>query len=88
MSTTTLTSKGQITLPKDVREHLHVAEGDRIEFVIEPDGLVRVRTVSGSVQDLYGCLGPSRTPPALEEIEAELVRTLAADDVRIREGCE
>lgn len=86
MPTTTLTSKGQITLPKEVREHLHVAEGDRLEFVIEPDGLVRVKPVSGSVRDLYGCLGSSRSLPALDEIEEELVRTLAADDARIRSG--
>lgn len=41
MSTSTLTSKGQITLPKEVRAHLGVAEGDRLDFIIGVDGSVR-----------------------------------------------
>lgn len=34
MSTATLTSKGQTTVPKEIREHLRLHAGDRIEFVI------------------------------------------------------
>jgi antitoxin PrlF len=35
-----ITSKGQITIPKAIREHLHVKPGDRVKFFVHPDGTV------------------------------------------------
>ncbi len=35
-----LTSKGQVTIPKEAREHLHLKPGDRVKFFIQPDGHV------------------------------------------------
>jgi antitoxin PrlF len=87
MALSTVTSKGQITLPKEVREHLHIAEGDRVDFQIEKDGSVRLAPVSGSVRDLYGCLRRAEIPsPSLEDLEEALMESLAADDERIRRG--
>jgi antitoxin PrlF len=87
MALSTVTSKGQITLPKEVREHLHIAEGDRVDFRIEKDGSVRLAPVSGSVRDLYGCLRRAEVPsPSLEDLEEALMESLAADDERIRRG--
>jgi antitoxin PrlF len=87
MAVSTLTSKGQITLPREVREHLHLSEGDRIEFQIERDGQVRLAPISGSVRDLYGCLRRAAvSPPGLDELEDALVESLADDDERIRRG--
>jgi antitoxin PrlF len=84
---TAATSKGQITLPREVREHLHIAEGDRVEFRIERDGGVRLAPVSGSVRDLYGCLRRADVPaPSLEDLEEALLESLAADEERIRRG--
>lgn len=81
MALSTVTSKGQITLPKEVREHLHIAEGDRVDLQLEKDGSVRLTLVSGSVRDLYGCLRRPDVPPAsLEELEEALLESLAADD--------
>ena len=57
MATATLTSQGQITLPREVRDHLKLAEGDRVEFIVDAGGEVRVRPVSGSVRKLHGLLG-------------------------------
>jgi antitoxin PrlF len=37
---TAITSKGQATIPKAVREHLHLRAGDRVRFFIHPDGSV------------------------------------------------
>ena len=56
MATATVTSKGQVTIPQPVRRHLHLEEGDKLEFTIEDDGSVRVRTIKGSVRDLFGFL--------------------------------
>ena len=89
MAIATVTSKGQITLPKEVREHLHLAEGDRVEFVIEGQGKVQVRPLAGSVRSLFGCLrDPKRTVPSLEELEERLIDSLAEDNERIRRGGE
>jgi AbrB family looped-hinge helix DNA binding protein len=40
MMESALTVKGQATIPKPVREYLHLAPGDRIKFFLHPDGTV------------------------------------------------
>jgi len=86
MTTATITSKGQITLPKDVREHLHVGEGDRIVFELG-EGQVTVRPLSGSVKALFGMLRRPETPThSVEEIDEMIARVVVADDERIRRG--
>lgn len=42
MPAATVTSKGQVTVPKAVRESLGIEKGDRIVFALQPDGTVRV----------------------------------------------
>ena len=42
MSRATLRSKGQVTLPSDIREALHIEDGDDIEFSIGDDGTIRM----------------------------------------------
>lgn len=87
MASATLTSKGQITLPKEVREHFHLGAGDRLEFVIGSGGEVHVHPVAGSYQDLKGMLRRRGRPaPSDEALDQELTRLLAQDDRRIRRG--
>jgi antitoxin PrlF len=58
----TVTSKGQITVPKKVRDHLHLAAGDQVAFFVEPDGSVRLVPVTRSITMLKGCVPrPDRT---------------------------
>ena len=61
MSTATVTSKGKITIPADVRQALQVKAGDRVEFVqIEP-GRFEVVAATRPVTDLKGLFGrPSK----------------------------
>jgi antitoxin PrlF len=54
--TATLTTKGQITIPKEVREHLGVDTGDRLSFVVQNDGTVIVRPLTRHVRELGGLL--------------------------------
>ncbi len=54
MSTATLTSKGQITLPAELRRVLSLESGDRIEFFRQADGAYGLRPLTGSVRDLKG----------------------------------
>ena len=58
MPRSTLTSKGQITVPKAVREALRLGEGDRVAFEIRGDGVVELRAESGDLMDSFGSLKP------------------------------
>lgn len=56
MSLATLTSKGQITIPRAVREQLHLHAGDKIDFMVIDDGEVLLRPVTREVDEVFGCL--------------------------------
>jgi len=55
-----VTSKGQVTIPKEVREALHVDAGDRVQFFIRDDGAVELRPHTVDLKDLYGILESKR----------------------------
>jgi AbrB family looped-hinge helix DNA binding protein len=50
----TLTSKGQTTIPKEIRDSLGLRSGDRMTFTLMPDGTVVMRVKTKSVMDLAG----------------------------------
>lgn len=52
----TLTSKGQTTIPKPIRDRLGMKAGDRIAFTLMPDGVVVMRVKNKHVSDLAGLL--------------------------------
>jgi antitoxin PrlF len=57
MTIATLTSKGQITLPKDVRTKLHLQTGEKIDFRIdEKTGSVTLSPLNRSVNQVFGIL--------------------------------
>lgn len=56
MSLSTLTSKGQITIPKNVREYLSLKKGDKILFKIQKNGLVSIGKPVQSILKLKGML--------------------------------
>ena len=56
MSISTLTSKGQVTIPKSVRERLHLRTGDKLDFRLEEDGTIRVYPIARKVSDVFGVL--------------------------------
>jgi AbrB family looped-hinge helix DNA binding protein len=73
--TAKVTSKGQVTLPKQVRETLKVKPGDRIDFVLDADGEVRVRAGRFDVRDLKGLLHRAgRRPVSLETMNEAIAR--------------
>ncbi|HEY2380794.1 MAG TPA: type II toxin-antitoxin system PrlF family antitoxin [Terriglobia bacterium] len=64
MPTATLTSKGQTTIPREVREFLKVKSGDKLEFKInESDKTVSLKAVNINVSDLKGLLNRSGMKP-------------------------
>jgi len=71
----TITSKGQITLPKKIRECLHVVPGDRIDFVVEGNGVVVVRPARSRLRQLRGMLrNRKRKSVTLEQMDAAIAR--------------
>lgn len=56
MTDTTLTSKGQTTIPKDIRDGLGMKPGDRMTFTLLTDGTVIMRAKNKSLADLAGIL--------------------------------
>ncbi len=78
MQESTVTMKGQTTLPKDVRRALGLSSGDRVRYVIL-DGevrLLKVRPVSG----LAGMLArPGRKPVSLDEMDEAIADGAAGD---------
>ncbi len=68
MSTSTLTSKGQTTIPKDVRKRLNLHPGDRLEFVIDEDGRVLVLPASIDASEMAGMLKPPVRPVSVEDM--------------------
>lgn len=56
----TVTSKGQTTVPKEIRDALRLKSGDRITFTLMPDGTVQMRAKNKSAASLGGLLRKSR----------------------------
>lgn len=75
----TLTSKGQITVPKALRDRLHLSPGDRLAFVIDNDGSVRILPKRRSVRDLKGSLPRPAAPVSLEDMERAIADGAASE---------
>lgn len=72
MSTSTLTSKGQTTVPKAVRQHLGLKPGDKIRFLVEDDGRVVMLPATLHIRDLRGSLPKPPKPVSVEQMNAAI----------------
>jgi bifunctional DNA-binding transcriptional regulator/antitoxin component of YhaV-PrlF toxin-antitoxin module len=73
MGTLTVTAKGQVTLRKDLLQHIGVQPGDKIAVDKLPDGRVEIKAArSGKISDVFGILkrkgGPSLSIDAIDRI--------------------
>ena len=67
MATATLTSKGQLVIPKPIRDHLHLHQGDTLDFLVQESGDVLIRPAVEDVRSLKGVLHkPGRKPVSLD----------------------
>jgi len=65
----TLTSKGQTTIPKPIRDSLGMKAGDRMTFTLMPDGVVLLRVKNKRVANLAGLLyKKGRKPVPIEKL--------------------
>ncbi|HEY9057112.1 MAG TPA: AbrB/MazE/SpoVT family DNA-binding domain-containing protein, partial [Aurantimonas sp.] len=78
MTSATITSKGQLTLPKAMREHLKLREGDRVEFVTVGRD-VRLVPRNRPVDTLYGRLSAYAKPDTtLQDYDAAIGAGISA----------
>jgi AbrB family looped-hinge helix DNA binding protein len=77
MSEAKMTSKGQITVPKDIRLKLGLKPGDRIRFLLEADGRVRLMPAKRDISELVGILPKPNRVVSIEEMDEAIARAVA-----------
>jgi AbrB family looped-hinge helix DNA binding protein len=68
MATAAVTSKGQITIPAEVREDLGLKAGDRVSFIKGENGEYILKAKTGSIQDVKGMWKWTGKPATIEEL--------------------
>lgn len=86
MTTATLSSKGQITIPIEVRRRLGVATGDRVEFVEIEDGKFALVPVVSDVRSLKGIVPRPRRAVSLSEMRRIVAQRGAGKTARAKKA--
>ncbi len=77
MQKTTLTSKGQVTIPKNIRDSIGLHTGDKIEFIITEKNEVILRPITKKVDEVFGVLYKSgRNVVTVEEMDAGIKKKI------------
>jgi len=77
MAQATLSSKGQITIPKKIREKMNLHAGDEIYFTEEKDGNFKISSPKKSIKNLRGILHrPGQKALSVEEMDEEIAKYL------------
>ena len=82
MSEAKMTSKGQLTVPKDVRQKLGLKPGDRIRFLLEADGRVRLMPAKRDISELVGILPKPKRALRLEEMDEAIGQEIVEEFAR------
>ncbi len=72
MATSTMTTKGQVTIPLDVRHRLGLDAGDRIEFVEIENGVFAIKPAIEDVRSLKGLLRKPAKPVSIDDMKAAI----------------
>ena len=81
MPIATLTGKGQITVPKQVRDQLHLSAGDRVRFLTDGEGRVVMIPATIPITELRGCLPAPKRAVTLAEMD-EAIAAVANESSR------
>ncbi|MFI3187373.1 MAG: AbrB/MazE/SpoVT family DNA-binding domain-containing protein [Methylococcaceae bacterium] len=80
MQQATLTSKGQITIPKSVRDSLALHAGDKIEFILTKNNEIMLKPVTKKVDDVFGRLFKAGRPAVdISEMDALIKQKIRTD---------
>jgi AbrB family looped-hinge helix DNA binding protein len=75
-----ITSKGQITIPREIRELLNLSAGDSISFMTDAEGRVTFTLASKSITSLKGIVPKPDKPVSLEDMKATIRARGASDE--------
>jgi AbrB family looped-hinge helix DNA binding protein len=79
MASATVTSKGQVTIPVDVRTKLGLRPGSRLAFVPTATGGYEIHPEVGSIKDLRGAVPRPRRSVGIEEMNDAIARAATTD---------
>ena len=69
MATSTITTKGQVTIPKQIRNLLNIDKGDRVEFLVDDNGTVTIWPVTTDVTELKGLVSKPEKYVSLKDMK-------------------
>lgn len=69
MATSTITTKGQVTIPKHIRNILNIDKGDRVEFLVDANGTVTIWPVTSDVTELKGLVSKPEKYVSIEDMK-------------------
>lgn len=72
MAAATITSKGQITIPKHIRSLLDLHSGDKINFIVEDSGEVRFVPATQDITTLKGIVAKPKKAVSIEQMNATI----------------
>jgi antitoxin PrlF len=81
----TVSSKGQLTIPKPVREALKLKSGAKVLFTLR-EGKAELELISGDIQQWRGALGGEGTTTPLEKVQGQVRQAIAEEVVREMQG--
>jgi AbrB family looped-hinge helix DNA binding protein len=74
MANATVTTKGQVTIPKEIRDYLKLDIGSKVDFIVDENGTVKLIPLNIPVQKLSGILHrKGMIPVTLAEMEEAIV---------------
>lgn len=81
MATATITSKGQVTIPKEIRDTLLLQTGDKIDFTLTERGQVVLKPMTRRVNDLFGRLRkPGQKTLSTQEMDAAIKKRARSEN--------
>lgn len=74
----TVTQKGQVTIPKNIRDSLHLVTGDKVEFIHNDRGEVVIKPMTRKVDEVAGCLSKYKKsrPVSIEAMDQAIAQHL------------
>jgi len=75
-----MTSKGQVTLPKPVREQFSLHSGDKLDFIVRDDGVLEVIPIKQPASKLKGILPRPSKAATLEEMNKAIAKGASGGD--------
>ena len=80
-----MTDKGQVTVPKDIRDRLGIAAGSKLDFEVQDDGTIRVRVLVRGAGNLFGIVRrPGMTPQSIDAMDEGIAAAVKARNRRSR----